>query len=165
MGDDLDLPERWSVRTPMQWSSEENAGFSTAPRDQLVRPVIRSGEYSYERVNVERGEREKDSLFSAIQQMIRVRQHNPEYGCGCFRMVDCDQPEKVLVHTAEHNGELVAALHNFSEQPQTVTAQLDGLGRGVASDLLGDQERELKEGKCQFELEPWGYRWIRIRRT
>src|SRR5206468_1006131 len=31
MGDDLALPERTSVRTPMQWSDEETAGFSTAP--------------------------------------------------------------------------------------------------------------------------------------
>ena len=52
MGDDLSLPERNSVRTPMQWRDAKNAGFSTAEPDQLIRPVIDSGEYSYHKVNV-----------------------------------------------------------------------------------------------------------------
>ena len=38
MGDDLTLPERNAVRTPMQWSSDRNAGFSNA--DKLVAPVV-----------------------------------------------------------------------------------------------------------------------------
>src|SRR5690606_5814181 len=41
MGDDLDLPEREAVRTPMQWAQEPNAGFSTA--EKLPNPVIDSG--------------------------------------------------------------------------------------------------------------------------
>ena len=123
MGDNLELAERWSVRTPMQWSSEENAGFSSARREKLVRPVITSGEYSYERVNVQREERDQNSLFSAIQQMIRVRQHNPEFGCGQCRVLECDAPEKVLVHTVEQNGHIVAAVHNFTEERQAFTAQ------------------------------------------
>lgn len=165
MGDNLDLAERWSVRTPMQWSSEENAGFSSAPADKLVRPVISTGEFGYEKVNVQREEREKDSLFSAIQQMIRVREHNPEFGCGACRVLKCDAPDKVLVHTGEQNGDIVAAVHNFTAEPQRITVQFDGVGDGVASDLLGDQERHMQEGKCPFELEPWGYRWIRMRRS
>ena len=43
MGDDLSLPERNSVRTPMQWSDEPNAGFSTASAERLVRPVVSEG--------------------------------------------------------------------------------------------------------------------------
>lgn len=52
MGDDLSLPERQSVRTPLQWSSERNGGFSSAPPDKLAAQPIRSGEFGYERVNV-----------------------------------------------------------------------------------------------------------------
>src|SRR5262245_14452570 len=51
MGDDLNLPERNSVRTPMQWSDEPQGGFSTAKKTVL--PVISEGPYSYQRVNVE----------------------------------------------------------------------------------------------------------------
>ena len=51
MGENLRLRERNSIRTPMQWSAEENAGFSTAK--ELVRPVIDKGPYRYGEVNVE----------------------------------------------------------------------------------------------------------------
>ena len=52
MGDDLSQPERNSVRTPMQWSDEQNAGFSTAPPDALIRPVVSSGPFDYRKINV-----------------------------------------------------------------------------------------------------------------
>ena len=165
MGDNLDLSGRWSVRTPMQWSSEHAAGFSSAPLEKLVRPVISTGDYAYEKVNVQREEREKDSLYNAIQMMIRVREHNPEFGCGTFGLVKCDRRKQVLVHQCALGPEVVAAIHNFSEEPQTVTLHFDDFKDGIASSLLGDGEREIKRGKCRVELEPWGYRWIRLRRT
>ena len=43
MGEDLSQPERNSVRTPMQWADDPNAGFSTAARACLVRPVVSEG--------------------------------------------------------------------------------------------------------------------------
>ena len=45
MGDDLDLPERDCARTPMQWSTEPQGGFTKS--DQPVLPVISSGPYGY----------------------------------------------------------------------------------------------------------------------
>src|ERR1700749_3642514 len=54
MGDDLDLPERNAIRTPMQWSAASGGGFSSAPPDALVRPVIGDGEFGYQTVNVAR---------------------------------------------------------------------------------------------------------------
>jgi len=52
MGDDLALDERAAIRTPMQWSHERNAGFSSA--EKLIRPVIERGPYGFASVNVER---------------------------------------------------------------------------------------------------------------
>src|SRR6201996_5026757 len=52
MGDDLTLEDRNSIRTPMQWSLLKNGGFSEAPGDQLIRPVISTGDFAYEKVNV-----------------------------------------------------------------------------------------------------------------
>ena len=44
MGDDLSLPERNAVRTPMQWSDAPNAGFSTAqPRPTWATPSSTTG--------------------------------------------------------------------------------------------------------------------------
>ncbi len=54
MGEDLTLPERNAIRTPMQWSDGPNAGFSTTRRKRdLRRPVITGGDFGFETVNVE----------------------------------------------------------------------------------------------------------------
>ena len=68
MGDDLSLPERYPVRTPMQWSDAEHAGFTTA--EKPVRPVIDSGPYAYEHVNVSRQQREPGSHWRWLASMI-----------------------------------------------------------------------------------------------
>ncbi len=78
MGEDLSLPGRSSVRTPMQWSSEKNGGFSSAPAEQLVHPVISGGEFGYEKINVETARQQPGSLLNWIGQLIRIRKQCPE---------------------------------------------------------------------------------------
>src|SRR5690606_33996885 len=80
MGDDLSLKGRDAVRTPMQWSHERQAGFSTA--EKLVHPVIEKGLWSYERVNVEAQRRDPSSFLRWTMRMIRIRKECPEIGWG-----------------------------------------------------------------------------------
>jgi maltose alpha-D-glucosyltransferase / alpha-amylase len=65
MGDLLDLSGRDAVRTPMQWSAQPNAGFSCAPTDKLVAPVIDAGAFDYRKINVSEASLDPRSLFSA----------------------------------------------------------------------------------------------------
>ena len=60
MGEDLSLNERDSVRTPMQWDSSTNAGFSRATTEKLILPVIRDGEFGYKKVNVAAQQRDRN---------------------------------------------------------------------------------------------------------
>src|SRR6476661_4259795 len=54
MGDDLSQPERYAIRTPMQWSDERHGGFSTARRkSDLVRPLVSGGDFGFETLNVD----------------------------------------------------------------------------------------------------------------
>ena len=71
MGENLDLPEREAVRTPMQWSSEHNGGFSLASR--VPNPVITGGVYGCEQVNVEKQRRDPQSFLNWLVRMQRVR--------------------------------------------------------------------------------------------
>src|ERR671916_852789 len=57
MGDNIYLGDRDGVRTPMQWSSDRNAGFSRANPQQLYLPAIIDPDYHYEIVNVESQQR------------------------------------------------------------------------------------------------------------
>jgi maltose alpha-D-glucosyltransferase / alpha-amylase len=76
MGDDLSLKERVAVRTPMQWTADPQAGFSTSAK--TVHPVIAKDPYRYDQVNVEAQRRDPSSLLSWATGMIRLRKECPE---------------------------------------------------------------------------------------
>ncbi len=78
MGEDLQLPERNCARTPMQWSTEPNAGFTKSARPIL--PVISDGPYSFQHVNVADQRRKPNSLMNWMERIIRMRKEVPEIG-------------------------------------------------------------------------------------
>ncbi|HVY13459.1 MAG TPA: alpha-amylase family protein, partial [Alphaproteobacteria bacterium] len=87
MGDDLSMPERQSVRLPMQWSAAENGGFSTAPKDKLIQPMIENGPFGFKMVNVESQQGEKDSLLEFIRTLVHLRNEHPSIGLNEFDAV------------------------------------------------------------------------------
>ncbi len=88
MGDDLSLPERSCARTPMQWSTEPNGGFTQNPKPHI--PVISGGVYGYEHVNVAEQRRDTDSLMNWMERIIRMRKEVPEIGWGDFVVLRTD---------------------------------------------------------------------------
>ena len=115
MGDDLSLPERNSVRTPMQWSDAKNGGFSTADPSQLVRPVISDGEFSFHKVNVAAQRHDENSLLAWMQERIQVRNQCPEFGYGDCEILDVGDA-RVFAHRCRWGDGEVLALHNLSDQ-------------------------------------------------
>ena len=165
MGDDLSLPERGSVRTAMQWSDEENAGFSTAAAEQLIRPVIDAGPFSYDSVNVAAQTRDADSLMNAVEHIIRVRRGTPEFGWGSIETLDVDAAE-VLAHRCTWRGNSVVALHNLGGEPRDVTVDLGDRVPSRFVNILEDQEyADLVAGERRIHLGAYGYRWLRSEGT
>jgi maltose alpha-D-glucosyltransferase / alpha-amylase len=162
MPEELSLPERFSVRTPMQWTSEKNAGFSTAPSQMLIRPIAHAKGFPFEKINVEAEERDPASLLNGIQAMIRARKEHPGFGCGEWEFLKVDRPRQVLAHACHWDGQTVAALHNLSGKPAevTVTAKIKN---GRASDILGNGERRIENGRVKLRLGAYGYCWMRLR--
>ncbi len=70
MGDNVYLGDRNGVRTPMQWSADRNAGFSSANPHRLYLPLITEQGYHYESVNVETQAANPASLLSWMRQLI-----------------------------------------------------------------------------------------------
>ena len=164
MGDDLSLPGRNSVRTPMQWSREPNAGFSTAPASELIRPVISEGPYSYNEVNYEDQSLNPNSFYNWLVRAIRVRTTCPEFGegdCTFLKMPD----ERVLGHCCQSDHGEVLALHNLSDAEVTISLQ-DILGDADrVIELLGEASPHAEEETHTFALKPYGYRWLRVFRS
>jgi maltose alpha-D-glucosyltransferase / alpha-amylase len=165
MGDDLRLPERDSVRTPMQWTAGINAGFSTAPAKQLRRPVIDSGEYDYHRVNVQAERRDPRSLLNRLERMIRTRKEFPEFARGKYRLLESDPPAKIFVHACEDGeGRAVLAIHNLSREKVTAKIRLwtDTFAQAVFL-FGGIDEAEIIGKDLPIELEGYGYNWVRLK--
>jgi maltose alpha-D-glucosyltransferase/alpha-amylase len=160
MGEDLNLRERDAVRTPMQWSSEDNAGFSTAER--LVHPVIRDGVYGCKHVNVESQRRDPSSLLNWMARMIRLRKECPEIGWGAWQLLRTGSRHVLALHY-EWRGSSLVLLHNFVEHPQEVRFSVPGEGaERLANLMVEDESRAGKGGTHNIAIEGLGYRWYRV---
>jgi len=161
IGDDLSLPERECARTPMQWSSDVNGGFSTARK--TVRPVISDPIYGYHRVNVEAQRRERNSLLNWIERKIRMRRECPEISWGDWRILEVDASGVLAMRYAWERRALVF-LHNFTPKPRAVRLRPSDVKSPVLVDLLAKHDSQADEaGRHVVELQPFDYRWFRER--
>jgi trehalose synthase len=164
MGENLAVKDRLAVRTPMQWSAEPGAGFSTADPGSLTRPLP-EGAFSPLAVNVADQRRDQGSLLNWFERLIRRRRETPELGMGTCSVIRNDQPG-VLAHRCDWDGSTVVAVHNFGPDPCRFDLPLDGIDDPAgADDLLdGSPEQALDGGVLTVTLPAFGYRWLRIRR-
>jgi maltose alpha-D-glucosyltransferase/alpha-amylase len=160
MGDELKLKERDAVRTPMQWSSEENAGFSSA--DRLVRPVISHGLYDYKFVNVENQRRDPDSLLNWMTSLIRLRKECTEIGFGEWSIIPSGCRE-VLVMRYTFNKNSLVIFHNFDEKSHEVILTGKQVGGAKLVDLMKNTKSIVEgNGHHKIVLEAFGYRWFQV---
>jgi maltose alpha-D-glucosyltransferase/alpha-amylase len=158
MGDDLTLEQREAVRTPMQWADEPHGGFTTAEKPVL--PVVDSGVWSYEHVNVEAQRRDPRSFLSWMARMIRLRKECPEIGLGRCTVIDAGA-ENVLALRFDFQGNSVVTLHNFDERPHEACLRLGRDGDRL-SDLVMPVDIVARKGCFAVPLDALGYRWFRL---
>ncbi|MFC4358284.1 alpha-amylase family protein [Halobium salinum] len=159
MGDELSLPGRNPVRTPIHWGDAPNAGFSTADADALVRPVIDEGAFGYDRVNVDAQRVDPDSLLNRIARLSRARDELPALKQGVHEVLDVDagagadtDAENVFAHRYDWEDDGVVCLHNLGTEATTV--DLPGAG-GVR--VAG--RASIKDG--DVTLDRYEYCWVR----
>lgn len=164
MGEDLSLPERDAIRTPMQWSGTLNGGFSEAPADELIRPVVSTGPYGYKDVNVTDQRLEPDSMLSWFERMLHTLRECEEIGAGNHRVVE-GTPAPVLAHVAEGATGVVLFVHNLSDQPQRVRLQDVPREEQPPVEVFSDHTYDGELDPGELDLDPYGFRWIRLRRS
>jgi len=163
MGDDIWLPDRDGVRTPMQWSAGTNAGFSAAAVDSLYCRPIDDDVYGYRRVNVEAQRADPGSLWNRMRQMIRVRKECPAFGRGTIQFLQAGS-QAVLAYLRGYGEETILAVHNLSAEGQTVHLDLAPFAGTRPSDLLtGERLPPVAEGAYRLALGRYEFRWLRLR--
>ena len=150
MGDDIRLPDRDGIRTPMQWSDDVHGGFSDSRAVRLVTPVIDDSVYGYRTVNVAAELRDPESLLSRVRRLLAVRRRHRAFGRGSIQLLPTGNPA------------VLALVRRFEDEAIVVAANLSGSSVSIALDLpdvfVGSTLRELVDDVAFPPAGPQPYR-------
>lgn len=113
MGDNFYLDDRNGVRTPMQWNSDRNAGFSQAHPQHLFLPINIDPEYHYESVNVETQQNNPESLLSWMKRIIALRKRYRALSLGTLNFLHPEN-SKILAYITQYKDEKILVIANLS---------------------------------------------------
>jgi maltose alpha-D-glucosyltransferase/alpha-amylase len=165
MGDNIWLGDRDGVRTPMQWTPDRNAGFSTCDPGRLYLPVNMDSIYGFQVTNVESQTRNSSSLLHWMRRMIRVRKANPAFGLGTFHDIGGSNPS-VLAFVRTFGDDIVLCVNNLSRFPQAVELDLRPWEGAEPIELMGDTRfPAIGELSYLLTLAGHGFYWLRIPRN
>jgi maltose alpha-D-glucosyltransferase/alpha-amylase len=139
MGDNHYLGDRNGVRTPMQWSSDRNAGFSRANPQKLFLPVIIDPDYHYESINVENHERNQSSMLWWMKRVIAMRKRFKAFSRGTIEFLDSDNP-KILAFIRQYEDENILVVVNLSRFSQVVTLELSRFDGYVPEEVVSSNK-------------------------
>ncbi|HLP91739.1 MAG TPA: maltose alpha-D-glucosyltransferase [Nostocaceae cyanobacterium] len=164
MGDNVYLGDRNGVRTPMQWSSDRNAGFSRANPQRLYLPVILDSEYHYEAVNVEAQRANSNSLWYWMKRLIATRKRFQALGKGHFELLHPNN-RKVFAFSRKTEEEHIIVVANLSHYVQTVELDLSDFQGLVPVEIFGYTEfPTIGESPYFLSLSPYGFYWFALQR-
>jgi maltose alpha-D-glucosyltransferase/alpha-amylase len=164
MGDNIYLGDRNSVRTPMQWNADRNAGFSTATPGRLYSPVIMDPLWGYEAINVEAQLSDTSSLLHWMRNMIALRKLFRVFGRGTIEFLN-PVNRKVLAYLRRYEGEQVLCVANLSRFAQPVDLDLAKLEGMIPLEMLGYVEFPTVDRQpYRLTLAPYSFLWLELQR-
>jgi maltose alpha-D-glucosyltransferase / alpha-amylase len=162
MGDNIWLGDRDGVRTPMQWTPDRNAGFSTGDPGRLTLPVVMDAVYGYQVTNVESHLTNTSSLLHWTRRMIEVRKQNPAFGLGDFTDLGGSNPS-VLSYVRVFGDDIVVCVNNLSRFPQPVELDLRRFEGFQPIELMGGVRfPPIGELPYLLTLATHGFYWFRL---
>jgi maltose alpha-D-glucosyltransferase/alpha-amylase len=150
MGDNIYLGDRDGVRTPMQWNSDRNAGFSTADFAQLYLPVLLDPVYGYQALNVEASMRDHHSFLHWFRRLLDVRKHHPVFGLGTFQALHPENPA-IFAYVRTFGDDIVLCVNNLSGRAQAAELDMSPWEGMYPVELLG-RERFPRIGELPYLL-------------
>jgi len=162
MGDNVYLGDRDGVRTPMQWSSDRNGGFSRADPASLTLPPIMDPLYGFQAVNVEAQAHDQHSMLNWVRRMLAVRREHSAFGRGTQRFLR-PANRKILAYLRQHEGQVVLCVANLGRTAQAVELDLhDFVGRTPVELSGGATFPAIGQLPYLLTLPPYGFLWFRL---
>ncbi|MBI4586510.1 MAG: maltose alpha-D-glucosyltransferase [Planctomycetes bacterium] len=162
MGENIYLGDRNGMRTPMQWSSDRNAGFSRANPQSLYLPIIVDPEYHYEAVNVEAQRSNPHSLLWWMKRILALRKRWKAFGLGTLEFLHPEN-RKILAFVRRHQEERVLVVANLSRFTQPVELDLSSFKQKVPVEIFGRTEfPRIGEQPYFLTLGPHSFSWFSI---
>ena len=167
MGDNIYLGDRNGVRTPMQWNSDRNAGFSKCDPARLYFPVVMDPIYGYQVVNVEAQLSDQSSLLHWTRNMIALRKLFQVFGRGTLSFLNPTN-RKVLAYIrdldrGDGSHETVLCVANLSRFAQPVSLDLALFAGLEPVEMLGYVPfPTITETPYALTLSPYSFLWLEL---
>jgi len=155
MGDNIALEDRDGVRTPMQWSAANNAGFSRGAT--LYAPIIDSPPFDPATVNVAAQQSDAESLWQVMRNMIAMHKKHPALRHGTLEWLECGS-QAVAAYSRIFEMDHLVIFNNLSNVSQKVSVRLQG---EICTDILKDRIFATTNGLLEIALKPYEYLWLR----
>jgi maltose alpha-D-glucosyltransferase / alpha-amylase len=163
MGDNIYLGDRDGVRTPMQWSSDRNAGFSRADFARLYFPINMDPVYGFQSVNVEAQQRYSTSLLNWVHHVIHLRKRYAVFGRGTIEFI---KPEnrKIFAFTRSYADQTALCVFNLADTAQPAELDLQKYMGMVPLEMMGETEfPAITDRPYQLALAPRGFYWFLLK--
>jgi maltose alpha-D-glucosyltransferase / alpha-amylase len=163
MGDNFYLGDRNGCRTPMQWSSDRNAGFSKANPQQLYLPITIDPEYHYEAVNVENQQKNLSSLLWWMRRVIAMRKNFRAFSRGSIEFLFPDNA-KVLAFLRQYEEETILVVVNLSRFAQPAELDLSRFDGSALMEVFSQNYfPPIKKSPYPITLGPHAHYWFLVR--
>ena len=167
MGDNIYLGDRNGVRTPMQWNSDRNAGFSKCDPARLYFPVVMDPIYGYQVVNVEAQLSDQSSLLHWTRNMIALRKLFQVFGRGTLEFLHPEN-RKVLAYLRslereDGTMETVLCVANLSRFAQPVSLDLKAYTGLMPVEMLGYVSfPQITAAAYPLTVAPYSFLWFEL---
>lgn len=164
MGDNFYLGDRDGVRTPMQWTADRNAGFSSANPHKLYLPVIIDPSYKYESINVETEQMNSSSLLWWMKRIISMRKKFKAFGRGDINFLSPSNA-KIIAYTRTYEDEDILVLGNLSRFPQAAELELEAYEDYTPVEVFSHNKFPIiTDQPYLFTMAPHGYYWFQLKK-